>query len=281
MRNMKSLFACLALAATAIDATRASVEDSISDTAVRIVELPDKLNTVIGTLDNDNSEKHYSFTATRGQKVIVSEIHPIGGRSKFKIDYQINGKWRPVPTFSPLITSALEPGQAIQIKVSKNTPTPLTANDTYHIEFGSAPFIHNYDVSGDAQQFSIRFPTTKLSRKTSWQATVLDSTGHPVEGVAVKLALNLDSLATDRMIISEKMSSSYGAVNGEVNLAGCTGRQVTEPFVGVYDFRTRWQVAYNTGFWYMSPGSHVDGGIGSKNGENVPLTHICSQRVVR
>lgn len=63
MTKIKTLWASLALAVSSIDVSNASIEPPDLEIAPHVVELPDKLNTVIDTLDNDDDVKYYSFTA--------------------------------------------------------------------------------------------------------------------------------------------------------------------------------------------------------------------------
>ncbi|MEB0042006.1 MULTISPECIES: hypothetical protein [unclassified Pseudomonas] len=50
--------------------------------------LPDKLNTMTGTLDNDLDVKYYTFTAVRGQKVMIHELGRTSANSPWKIEYK-------------------------------------------------------------------------------------------------------------------------------------------------------------------------------------------------
>jgi hypothetical protein len=47
--------------------------------------LADRLNKIVDTLENPEGVKHYSFTAVRGQKVMIREIRHLPEKSPWKI----------------------------------------------------------------------------------------------------------------------------------------------------------------------------------------------------
>jgi hypothetical protein len=137
------------------------------DTAVPIepqsTVLPDGLNTIIDTLENPQDVKHYSFTAVRGQKVMVYEVRQSPEKSPWKIEYKIDQIWNAIPHKPPYVTPTLTPQQQVHIKVSRDLTKALQSGEHYEIEFGSAPRPMNHKVSGNADRYSIRFGVHKFA----------------------------------------------------------------------------------------------------------------------
>lgn len=243
--------------------------------------LPDGLNTIIDTLENPQDVKHYSFTAVRGQKVMVHHIPQTPGKSPWKIEYNIDQHWRVIPHNSSYISAPLTPQQQVQIKVSREPTRVLQPGEHYEIEFGSAPYLTKSKVSGDADRYAIRFGVHKFVKKVDWTTIVADSTQHPLEGVTVSLEFVADETSPSDLIISQRTSNPSGFISTTFNLNACIGKHTTLPFVGVYDFKTKWRLTYNTGYWFMSPRGNDAGGVGSRNDLKVRLVHICTQKIVR
>ncbi|NBB12464.1 hypothetical protein [Pseudomonas sp. SLFW] len=275
MRKIKTLCASLALALpfTHLSGANAEVPES---PAPHIEALPDKLNTVIGTLDNDSDVKYYSFTALRGQKFMVHDVQRGPNGSQWKIEYKIDEDWKPVPTFDSYISAPLQPEQEILVRVAKASGIALPPGRKFHIEFGSAPFTRHTRVSGDAEQFSIFFSTPKFMRQVDWGASIEDSTGHPVEGATVEFTMAIEHEGSTPSVISKRTTGLSGGISETIKLKDCHGTKISDPFVGVYDFKTKWQVSYNTGHWHISVQGNKQTGVSP-----VPFAHICSAKIVR
>ncbi|MFJ3484149.1 hypothetical protein ACIPL1_12320 [Pseudomonas sp. NPDC090202] len=277
MRNITTLCASLAFAISVINVGSVNAgTQSAPAVNPQIVELPDKLNTVIGTLDSDDDVKYYSFTALRGQKVMIHDAQRGTKGSQWKIEYKIDGDWKPVPTFDSYISAKLQPQQPILMRISRAGGIVLPPGQRFHVEFGSAPFTSHTRVSGDADQFAIYFSTHKFRHQVEWVAVIQDSTGHPVEGATVEFSMTMDHLGASPTVISKRTTGPSGGLAETLKLNDCQGTKTSQPFVGVYDFKTKWQVSYNTGHWHISVQGNKSTGV-----RPVPLAHICSAKIVR
>ncbi len=167
------------------------------------------------------------------------------------------------------------------VRVSKNSGNTIPAGEKYQIEVGSAPYLKNTKVAGDAhaQRYVIHFGKAIFARQVDWSTLVVDSTQHPLSGVTVELEMETDQHAPGSRVVSQRIADP--SIHTTFNLGTCIGKNTTPPFVGVYDFKTKWQLTYNKGYWFMYPHGNPDGGVGSRNGSRVPLVHICTQKTVR
>ncbi|WP_397449314.1 hypothetical protein [Pseudomonas sp. NA-150] len=246
-----------------------------------VMELPDKLNTITDSLENDQDVKYYSFTAVRGQKVMIHEIRLPNELSPWKIEHKVDQDWYLMPSIGSHITSTLVPQQKVQVRVSRNPAVLRQPGQSYKIEFGSAPRLTKHNIIKDGDRYNIYFGQALFINKVEWSTHVIDSTGHPIEGVTVELNFDLDQHAPFTNVVDKRVSNQSGFIWSTFNLGACIGKNTTKPFVGVFDFRTKWQLTYNTGYYFMSPQGNDDGGVGSRDGRKVSLVHICNQRIVK
>jgi hypothetical protein len=130
-----------------------------------------------------------------------------------------------------------------------------------------------------SQRYVIHFGKAIFVKKVDWSTLVVDSTQHPLSGVTVELEIETGQPPSTNRVVSQRIA--VPSINTSINLDACVGKNTTPPFVGVYDFKTKWQLTYNTGYWFMYPHGNPDGGVGSRNGSRVPLVHICTQKIVR
>jgi hypothetical protein len=242
--------------------------------------LADGLNKIIDTLENPADVKHYTFTAVRGQKVMVREIPRSPEQSPWRIEYKNDQQWIAIHPSTSYISPALTPGQQVLVRVSKDPKHAIPAGEKYQIEIGSAPYLRNTKVTGDAhsQRYVIHFGKAIFVKKVDWSTLVVDSTQHPLRGVTVELEIETDQHVPGSRVVSQRISNA--TIEATFNLNTCIGKHTTPPFVGVYDFKTKWQLTYNKGYWFMYPHGNPDGGVGSRNGTRVPLVHICTQKTV-
>jgi hypothetical protein len=243
--------------------------------------LADGLNKIVDTLENPEDVKYYSFSAIRGQKVMIREVHLPPEKSPWKIEYKIDQDWIKIHSSASYISPALTPQQQVLVRVSKDLSGATQPVKHYVIEIGSAPYLRNTKVAGDAQRYVIHFGKTMFVRKVDWSTLVRDSTNHPLGGVTVELEIETDQPPSTNRIVSQRTAGPSGFIDTTFNLDGCIGKNTTPPFVGVYDFKTKWQLTYNKGYWFMYPHGNPDGAVGSRNGDRVPLVHICTQKIVR
>lgn len=244
------------------------------------VVLPDELNKIIGRMEAGPETHYYSFTAIRGQKVMIREIRYDGRQSPWKIEYKIDQEWKTVTPNKSQVTEALVPRQQVLVRISNDPNHAGPQAKAYQLELGSAPYLRNLRIAGDADRYAIRFMSANFINTFDFYIQVRDSTGHPIKEATIELVMNLDDESPYGLKVYELISNQGGAITTTLNLPPCIGRYTTEPFVGVWDFKTLWRLTYNTGSYYISPRGNEDGGVGSEGGDKVPLTHICSQKIV-
>lgn len=243
-------------------------------TNVQITDLPDKINSVFDKLENAGDVKYYSFTALRGQKVMINDVLRGAEGSYWKIEYNITGNWQPAPTFEPLITPSLTAGQKVQIRISHPVGVPVQSNKYFQIDVGSAPYAHTIRIETEGPKTGSYFSTSTFRDRIMWATNIRDSTGQLLEGATVDFVINTDDQNPSNEVRSRRVTVTGGIVE-YVSFPACSGRHVTTPFTGVYDFIRKWQATYNTGHWHVSVRGNPSTGISP-----VPIAQICSMKII-
>jgi hypothetical protein len=250
----------------------------ISIAKSKITELPDKLTRVHGRTNNEEDKAYYSFTSTRGQRVMIYNIPSRAQGPDWNVEYKIDEDWIQVPEKHSFISSELPPNQKVLMRISRSPGMTVHKGDSYSVEFGSAPYINRQrtDMSGDYEWFLVYFHDHFFRHKLTWRTSVIDSTGHPVEGAMVHLVLNPDEHKPASLITKEYITDSSGFIYGTMRFDDCIGRNTTQHFTGVLNNRLRWRATYNTGYWSLSVRGNDIGGT-----EPSPLTQMCSADTVQ
>jgi len=243
-------------------------------TDVQITELPDKINRIFDKLETASDVKYYSFTALRGQKVMINDV-PLGTEKPYwNIEYNLTGNWQPVPKSESLITPSLTVGQKVQIRISHPTGEPIQLERYFHIDFGSAPYAHTIRIETEGPKTGSYFWTSTFRDRIMWATNIRDSTGQFLEGATVDFVITDDDQNSSNEVTSRRVTITGGIVE-YVSFPACSGRYVTTPFTGVYDFTTKWQATYNTGHWHVSVlGNPATGS------SPVPITQVCSMKLI-
>lgn len=234
------------------------------------IELPDKVNRIFDKLKNATDVKYYSFTALRGQQVMINHVRQGTENSYWKIEYNLGEKWQLAPTFDSLITSSLIAGQKVKLRISHPTSSPFQPNRFYHIDFGSAPYAHNIRIETRGPKTGTYFSTTTFRDQITWSTNIRDSTDHFLEGATVDFILQPDDQNPSNTLKSQRITTTGGIVQ-YIDFQSCTGRHSTNPFTGVYDNVTWWRAGYNTGHWYVTIRGNPNTGISP-----VPITQVCT-----
>ncbi|MFK7701158.1 hypothetical protein [Pseudomonas caspiana] len=249
--------------------------DALTDvTDVQITDLPDKINSIVDKLESAGDVKYYSFTALRGQKVMINDVLRGVEGSFWKIEYNIAGDWQPLPTSEPLITPPLNIGQKVQLRISYPAGVRFQPDKYFNIDFGSAPYAHNIRIETEGPNTETYFSTSTFRDKIMWATNIRDSTGQLLEGATVEFVINTDDQDPSREVTSRRVTVTGGIVE-YVSFQGCSGRHVTTPFIGVYDFIRKWQATYNSGHWRVSVRGNSSTGISP-----VSITQICSMKII-
>lgn len=244
----------------------------------KIMELPDKLTRVFGRTNNENEKVHYSFTAARGQRVMIYNLPTRAEGPDWNVEYKIDKDWIQVPAKHSFISSELPPNQKVLMRISRSPGMTMETGDSYVVEFGSAPYIDRKRtvLSGDYQWFLPYFHDHFFRHSLSWRTLVTDSKGHPVEGAMVHLVLNPDEHQPHKLTIKEYITDPSGYISGNMRFDDCIGRNTTPPFTEALNSGLKWRATYNTGYWSFSVRGNDIGGL-----ETSPLTQMCSANTVR
>jgi hypothetical protein len=244
---------------------------------VQVIDLPDKINRLYDKLKNANEVKYYSFTALRGQKVMINDVLRGTEGTYWNVEYNIAGHWQPAPKYDSVITPLLTPGQKVQLRVSHLVGEPFHPDKYFHIDFGSAPYAHYVRIETVAPPTGSQFWTKTFRDQIMWATNIRDSTGHLLEGATVNFVITADDQhpSNANMAESQRVTVTGGIVE-YVNFPACHGRQVTPIFTGVYDFINKWQVTYNTGHWHVSVRGNP-----AANSSPVPITQICTMKLIQ
>lgn len=248
--------------------------DALTDvTDVQITDLPDKINSIVDKLESAGDVKYYSFTALRGQKVMINDVLRGVEGSFWKIEYNIAGDWQSLPTSESVITASLTAGQKVNLRVSHPAGMLFQSDKYFNIDFGSAPYAHNIRIETEGPKTGTYFMTSTFRDRIMWATNIRDSTGQLLEGATVDFVIRPDDQNLSNKVKSRRVTVTGGIVE-YVSFPACNGRHVTTPFTGVYDFKTKWRATYNTGHWQVSVRGNPSTGISPGS-----ITQICSMNV--
>ncbi|MDD1967423.1 hypothetical protein NPS29_19010 [Pseudomonas putida] len=255
--------------------TQVSSDEFVEPTDAQLTELPDKINRIFDKLETAGDVKYYSFTALRGQKVMVNHVQQGDERSHWKVEYNIGDKWQPAPTFDSLITPSLTVGQKVKLRISHQKGLSFKPNNFFHIDFGSAPYAHNIRIETRGPRTGTYFSTTTFRDQIEWATNIRDSTDEYLEGATVDFILQPDNQNPSTTIRSQRVTIGGGGIVQYIDFPSCVGRHSTAPFTGVYDNIRKWRAGYNTGHWYVTVRGNPNTGISP-----VPITQICTIGII-
>ncbi|MCI8209618.1 hypothetical protein AUC61_08725 [Pseudomonas sp. S25] len=256
-----------------MNSSQDQTETPPENTDVQIIDLPDKINNVFGKLESAGDVKYYNFTAVRGQKVMINDVLQGKNGAYFTIEYNLADSWQPLPTLKPIITPPLTLGQKVQLRISHPAGVTFQSDKYFNIDFGSAPYAHNIRIETEGPKTGTYFMTSTFREKIMWATNIRDSTGQLLEGATVDFVIRADDQNLSNEVNSRRVTVTGGIVE-YVSFPACSGRHVTTPFTGVYDFKTKWRATYNTGHWQVSVRGNPFTGISP-----VSITQICSMNI--
>lgn len=243
------------------------------NTDVQIIDLPDKINNVFGKLESAGDVKYYSFTAVRGQKVMINNVLQGVEGSYWKIEYNVTGNWQSLSRSESFISTSLTIGQKVQLRISHPAGAPFQSDRYFNIDFGSAPYAHNIRIETEGPRTGTYFMTSTFRERIMWATNIRDSTGQLLEGATVDFVIIPDDQNLSKEVRSRRVTVTGGIVE-YVSFPACSGRHVTTPFTGVYDFKTKWRATYNNGDWHVSVRGNPSTGISPGS-----ITQICSMNI--
>ncbi len=153
-----------------------------------VVVLSDKIHEITQTLESTSAVHQYSFTAIRGQNVLLAT--PGSQYDKlWKVEYQVDGgEWKRKPYAGAYKISDLNPGSQVNVRVSAVDGANFESTK-YRIVFGSFPHM-NYDLLNEKgilpisafQPYLEGFLATQAFKEATLEATFTDSKAYPLEG---------------------------------------------------------------------------------------------------
>ncbi|WDE06319.1 hypothetical protein SG34_005180 [Thalassomonas viridans] len=272
-----------AVANTAIDSYE------YNDTVATSTALPDKMNRVSGNMDSATDVDYYHFTAVRGQDTSFT-LYDSYSNNEWQLELY-NGGWQVLESNKTYSLSSLQPNQTLNIRVSPNPAVAVNTSHNYQLAFGSkAARLGDYSVEGEGEPGLARVPlnatgtylTTQAHKNLRWDATILDSSGQPLEGIEVKLRVdkNVDDNPDNflHFVDYSLVTGSNGQVAGNVDLGTCYGGHTSLPH---YQYRNGikswWETDFNYGAWRLEVPGYPGIGVGGDVVQYVVLGHICKQ----
>jgi hypothetical protein len=218
--------------------------------------LSDKVHQLENRLEDSSSVHHYSFTAVRGQDVLLATPE----RSKFnilwKVEYRVDGAaWRLKSHNNPSAFKGLEPGSVVQARVSAVGGASVE-RVSYKLVMGSYP-LRDYDLHDQEGFLKIPygftdppFLATQAVDKALLETRFRDTKGAPLEGGVLHLQLRHygpEDLGNIRLI-----SGPDGKASRLLEFGKCKGGHLAQSFRykqqnGVNTWATRYEVGKYSG----------------------------------
>ena len=166
------------------------VSSELSTDTQNAVELSDKIHQISQTLYSVSTVHHYSFTALRGQNVLLTT--PGSHYNKlWTVDYQVDDSaWTPKRHSGAERISGLKPGAQVKVRVRAVDGVGFEKAE-YKIVFGSFPHMR-YDLHNEKGILEISaiqknregFFATQGFKEATLEASFTDSKAYPLEGGA-------------------------------------------------------------------------------------------------
>ena len=221
-----------------------------------VVVLSDKIHEITQTLESTSAVHQYSFTAIRGQNVLLAT--PGSQYDKlWKVEYQVDGgEWKRKPYAGAYKISDLNPGSQVNVRVSAVDGANFESTK-YRIVFGSFPHM-NYDLLNEKgilpisafQPYLEGFLATQAFKEATLEATFTDSKAYPLEGGQLRFSL---TTGTKEEIHEIFTSDKEGKISRLIEFNRCEGGW---PANDIYEFtdktRFTWSTLYGKGDYSAS-----------------------------
>lgn len=221
-----------------------------------VVVLSDKIHEITQTLESTSAVHQYSFTAIRGQDVLLT-TPSIYYNKRWTVEYQTDGgAWKPKTHAGAYKISDLNPGSQVNVRVLA-VEGGVFENGEYGIVFGSFPRM-NYDLLNEKGILPISafqdnvygFLATQAFKEVTLEATFTDSKAHPLEGGQLKFSLTTGTKQKiDKVFISDK----EGKISQLIEFKRCEGGWLAN---GIYEnvdkTRLTWSTRYEKGDYSAS-----------------------------
>ncbi|XYQ83004.1 fibronectin type III domain-containing protein [Pseudomonas syringae] len=243
-----------------------------------VVVLSDKIHEITQTLESTSAVHQYSFTAIRGQNVLLAT--PGSQYDKlWKVEYQVDGgEWKRKPYAGAYKISDLNPGSQVNVRVLA-VEGGVFENAEYRIVFGSFPHM-NYDLLDEQgilpisafQQYLEGFLATQAFKEATLEATFTDSKAYPLEGGQLDFLL---ATGAGQGISKLFSSDKDGKISQLIEFKRCEGGM---PAKDIYEHtgktRLTWSTHYRKG--YYSAKNILAGRLEDKP-HTFTLGHLCKR----
>lgn len=226
--------------------------------------LEDRVHQLSKTLESTIAVHHYSFTAVRGQNVLLATAKAPGYGKQWRMEYRIDGgEWQAKLFDWPQKIEGLSPGSTVEVKVMAVEGAAFDRAD-YKLVFGSYPYMR-YDFHNQEGLLPIPYGLTPTFLATQGlteamlEVSFIDNTGHPLEGGVVEFTFspNSDALSTSTSYVSD----NRGTVMELIRFSGCEGGDYAGSFTHVSNGKNTWATRYQRGIYYalnVLPGTLAD-----------------------
>ncbi|MBX8491685.1 hypothetical protein K5D56_19125 [Pseudomonas cichorii] len=247
------VFSCHSLAQT-----EGAVEPSAS-TAAQVQEidgeaftvLSDRIHQIEQTLQSVTSVDRYTFTAVRGQDVLLATPGLGALNRAWKVEYQVDGgKWVLKRYSGPEAIRSLKPGARINIRVMASEGAVFDKAG-YRIVFGSYPHMR-YELHHEEGFLKIPYGLTKppflatqAFTKTLLEGTFTDSKAYPLEGGV--MYFELEPHRGMKKIPKTFTSDAMGKISELFEFDRCESGNYAGNFVHKHNGRNTWSTQYLAG----------------------------------
>ena len=248
------------------------------------VTLSDALHVKKEVLASPDDVHYYSFTAVRGQKVVVARAHDFINEVFWDLELLDSGEWKPLPE-TTMVFSGLAPGSEIKIRVSYKKAA-VFISQPYGIVFGSYPVLKEFKLR---DQYGIKripsghtqpsFLLVQGYTEANIEAYFVDSLDTPLKGAVGRLEM---SLAESRIkpFFKDVVSDENGRVREVVNFERCYGGRESSDINYMYGPGT-WRSYYYVGeYRFTSLVSEQRRQAEHLEGTQI-FGHVCHHRKIR
>lgn len=268
-------------------ATQSSTEISVLPSPELDTSSCERLSDQVHELKKDFDSKSavycYVFTATRGQKILLT-TPAAGADPSWQVEYYEDG-WKAKNSNAALELPQLQPGDEVFIRVSYKQDKPYQSTK-YIVAFGSYPVLKEYSLT--APPVRNRVPVAdsgwvvglQTHGTLTFEARFTDSTGFPLKGASASLPIYLTLNSASPEVTKSAFSDERGIATQTFTLDKCYGgdRAARRNDANRTHY---WTSTYNVGRWFI-----FDGFIGTESEVNesnqmAGFAHICSQTLSR
>lgn len=213
--------------------------------------LSDRIHQIEQTLQSDTSVDRYSFTAIRGQDVLLATPGLSVLNRVWKVEYQVDGgEWTLKKYNGPEAFRSLTPGARINIRVMASDGARFDKAG-YRIVFGSYPHMR-YDLHDEEGFLKIPygltdppFLATQAFTKALLEGTFTDSKAYPLEGGV--MGFELEPHDGMKKITRSFTSDAEGRISELFEFDRCESGKYAGNFVHKHNGRNTWSTQYLAG----------------------------------